>query len=106
MSAIKLASRYAKSLLDFAVERGRLDEIHKDQLYLQQVITVSRDFDLLLANPLINADKKLKALQAVVGEKMSDLTMMFLQLLVKKSREVYLKEMVDSFLHQYLAQNS
>lgn len=101
MSAIKLASRYAKSLLDFAVEKGKLDEVYKDQLYLHQVLKVSREFDLLLASPLINADKKIKALQAVLGGKTSELTMMFLQLLVKKSREVYLKEMVDSFIRQY-----
>lgn len=101
MSAIKLASRYAKSLLDFAVEKGKLDEVYKDQLYLHKVLKVSREFDLLLASPLINADKKLKALQAVLGGKTSELTMLFLQLLVKKNREVYLKDMVDSFIRQY-----
>lgn len=101
MSAVKLASRYAKSLLDFSVERGSLDAVYKDMLYLQQVIKVSKEFDLLLGNPLIHADKKVKALQSVLGGKVSDLTMQFLQLLVKKSRELYLKEMVESFILQY-----
>jgi F-type H+-transporting ATPase subunit delta len=101
MSAIKLASRYAKSLLNFAIEKGKLDEVYKDQLYLQKVLKVSRDFDMLLSSPLINADRKVKALQAVLGGKANELTMLFLQLLVKKSREVYLKEMVDSFIRQY-----
>lgn len=101
MSAVKLASRYAKSMLDFAVERGKVEEVYNDHIYLQQVIHLSKEFDLLLGNPLINADKKVKALQAVLGGKVNDLTMMFLQLLVKKSRELYLKEMVDSFLRQY-----
>jgi F-type H+-transporting ATPase subunit delta len=101
MSAIKLASRYAKSLLDFAVEKGKLDEVYNDQLYLQKVMKVSKEFDRLLASPLINADTKVKALKAVLAGKSGELTMMFLQLLVKKSREVYLKEMVDSFIRQY-----
>ena len=101
MSAVKLATRYAKSLLNFAVEKGKLDEVYKDQLYLQKVLKVSRDFDMLLSSPLINADRKNKALQAVLGGKADDLTMQFLQLLVKKSREVYLREMVDSFIRQY-----
>src|SRR5688572_22675107 len=101
MSAVKLASRYAKSLLTFAVEKGKLDEVYKDQLYLQQVLKVSRDFDRLLASPLISADRKVKALKAVLGGKTGELTMMFLELLVKKSRELYLKEMVDSFMRQY-----
>lgn len=101
MSAVKLASRYAKSLLDFAVERGSLDAVYQDQLYLQQVMKVSKEFDLLLGSPLINADKKVKALQSVLGGKVSELTMLFLQLLVKKSRELYLKEMVNSFIARY-----
>lgn len=101
MSAVKLASRYAKSLLDFAVEMGKLQEVHKDQLYLQAIIKGSKEFDSLLENPLINADKKVKALKAVLGGKVDDLTLSFLQLLVKKSRELYLQEMVESFLRQY-----
>ena len=101
MSAVKLATRYAKSLLDFAVEKGKLEEVYKDQLYLKEVIKASRDFDLLLSNPLINPDKKLNVLQAVLAGKASDLTLLFLQLLLKKHREVFLREMVDSFLRQY-----
>ena len=101
MSAIKLASRYAKSLLDFAVEKGKLDDVHKDQVYLSKVMKSSKDFNHLLGSPLVGTDKKLKALQSVLGGNVSDLTMQFLQLLVKKSREVYLKEVVDSFLFQY-----
>lgn len=101
MSAIKLASRYAKSLLDFSVEHGTLDAVHKDQLYLQQVLKASKEFSLLLGNPLIHADRKVKVLQSVLSGKVSEITMKFLQLLVKKSREVYLKEMADSFILQY-----
>ncbi len=101
MSAIKLASRYAKSLLDFAVEQGKLEEVRNDQLYLQQVIRMSKEFDMLLENPLIQADKKLKALKSVVGDKVGQITLSFLTLLIRKNREVFLKEMVESFLHQY-----
>jgi len=101
MSAIKLASRYAKSLLDFAVEKGKLDDVHRDQLFLKKLMRESKEFNLLLESPLISADRKLKVLQSVIGEKMSESTMVFFQLLVKKSREVYLKEIVNSFLIQY-----
>jgi len=101
VSAIKLATRYAKSLLDFAIEKGKLEEIHQDQLYLSKVLKVSKEFNMLLSSPLIHPDRKLKALQAVFGGKLNELTMLFLQLLVRKNREVYLKEMADSFLRQY-----
>lgn len=101
MSAIKLASRYAKALLDLAVEKGKVDEVHRDQLYLKKLLRQSRDFNLMLSSPLISPDRKLKAMQTVMGSKVSELTMLFLQLLVRKNREVHLKEMADSFLLQY-----
>ena len=101
MSAIKLATRYAKSLLDFAVEKGTLDQVYQDQLFLKKVINESKDFAAMLSSPLIHPDKKMKVLQLAIGTKVSELTMMFLQLLVKKNREVYLKEVIDSFLIQY-----
>ena len=101
MSAIKLATRYAKSLLDFAVEKEMLNDVYQDQLLLKSIIKASKEFGLMLSSPLINSDKKLKAIQSVVGGKISELSMQFLQLLVRKNREVYLKEMVDSFLLQY-----
>jgi len=101
MSAIKLASRYAKALLDFAVEKGKLDEVYKDQLYLSKVVKASKDFNHMLGSPLITTDRKLKAIQSALGGKVSDLTMQFLKLMLKKSREVYLREVAESFLFQY-----
>lgn len=101
MSAIKLASRYAKALLDFAIEKGKLDEVYKDQLYLSKLVKASKDFNHMLGSPLISTDRKLKALESVLNGKVSDLTMQFLQLLLKKSREVYVKDVAESFLLQY-----
>ncbi len=101
MSAIKLASRYAKALLDFAVEKGRLDEVHKDQLYLSKVVKASKDFSHMLESPLISTDRKMNAIQSALGGNVTDLTMQFLKLLLKKSREVYVKDVAESFLFQY-----
>lgn len=36
MSVIRIASRYAKSLLDLAKERGELEIVHKDILDFKQ----------------------------------------------------------------------
>lgn len=54
----RLATRYAKSLIDLSVERGQLDVVYGDMQYLQQVCKASRDFVNLLRSPVIKADKK------------------------------------------------
>jgi len=40
----RVASRYAKSILDLAVEKGQLEEVYKDMLYLQQLNKGSKEF--------------------------------------------------------------
>jgi F-type H+-transporting ATPase subunit delta len=40
----RVASRYAKSVLDLAIDKGQLEEVYNDMLYLQQLTKGSRDF--------------------------------------------------------------
>ncbi|HEX8462227.1 MAG TPA: ATP synthase F1 subunit delta [Segetibacter sp.] len=97
----RLAGRYAKSLVDLAVERNELEVVYNDMQYLQAVCKASREFVSLLKSPVIPIDKKGKALTAVTTGKISTLTATFNQLLVSKNREFYLPEIVDAFIDQY-----
>ena len=40
----RLASRYAKAIIDLAVEKGQLEAVYNDMLYLQQLTKVSKEF--------------------------------------------------------------
>src|SRR5215213_4268783 len=97
----RVASRYAKSILDLAVERGQLEQVYNDMLYLQQLNKESREFLNLLRSPVVKADAKIKAINAVTAGKISDLTMSFTTLLVNKTREAVLPEVITSFIQQY-----
>ncbi|MFM2361678.1 MAG: synthase subunit delta [Bacteroidota bacterium] len=99
----RLAGRYAKSLIDLAIERNQLDAAHADMQYLQAACKSSKDFVALLRSPIIKADKKDKILQAVTAGKVSDLTAGFNKLLVNKSREQFLPEIITAFIEQYNA---
>ncbi len=99
----RLAGRYAKSVIDLAVERNQLEEVYKDMLYLQAVCKASREFVILLKSPVIPIDKKGKALTAVTAGKISELTAAFNKLLISKNREFYLPEIADAFIDQYNA---
>ena len=102
----RLASRYTKSLLDLALEKGQLEAIYADMLWLHSVCRESRDFVNLLRSPIIKADKKVKIMAAVIGGKVSDLTTAFTNLLINKNRESNLPEIITAFIGQYKKYNN
>ena len=97
----RLAGRYAKSLIDLAVERNQLDEVYADMQYLQAVCRQSPEFVNLLKSPVISIQLKSKALEAVTKGKIGELTAAFNQLLNSKNREFYVPEIVEAFIDQY-----
>lgn len=97
----RLAARYAKSLIDLAIERNELDNVYNDILFLQSICKGSKDFVAILKSPVISADRKQKILQAITGGRITTLTSSFNALLVNKGREAFLAEIVDAFVQQY-----
>jgi F-type H+-transporting ATPase subunit delta len=102
MSATKLASRYAKSLLDLAVERNELDQTVAD-VQLFKATATHREFYLLLKSPIVNKTKKKQILDALFDDKMGKLTNGYFDLVLAKGREQYLPEICTEFIHQYNA---
>ena len=99
----RLASRYAKSLIDLSIEKNELEKVYQDMQYLQAVCKVSKEFVNLLKSPIIPIDKKSGALKAVTTGKIGELTTAFNQLLINKNREFFLPEIVEAFIDQYNA---
>jgi F-type H+-transporting ATPase subunit delta len=106
MSAIRLASRYAKSLLDLSIEKGQLEEVFNDMQQVTAVIEASRELLVMLKNPIINAEKKQKVVSAIFGSKSNYITKTFLDLMVKKGREAYLLDIAKSFIQLYNAKKN
>jgi F-type H+-transporting ATPase subunit delta len=97
----RLAGRYAKSLIDLALERNTLEEVYKDMLFLQKVCKSSSEFVTLLKSPVVKPDKKAAILDAVTGSEITELTASFNRLLVNKGRESSLPEIITAFIEQY-----
>ncbi len=96
----RLASRYAKSLIDLAIEKGQLEAVYNDIVLLQGVVK-NREFANLLRSPIISSDKKQKVLQAVTEGKVSAITAGFNRLIIEKNREAVLPEVIKAFIEQY-----
>jgi F-type H+-transporting ATPase subunit delta len=96
----RLANRYAKSLLDLAIESGQLDAVQKD-MQLMQALCKHREMANLLKSPVINPDKKQAVLDQVTGGKITELTASFNRLLIRKGRESVLSQIAEAFISQY-----
>lgn len=101
MSALKLANRYAKSILDLSIERGILEEVYSDVQGLQKLTKSSRDFYLMLKSPIVKSDIKLQVMQQAFEGKINAVTLKFIKIVIGKKREGYLPEIFEAFTEQY-----
>lgn len=97
----RLASRYAKSLIDIAQEQNVLEAVKGDMELIAQVCHGNPDFVLMLKSPVVKADKKAAVMYAILDGKVQKVTLAFISLLVNKGREFYLPEIADTFSLQY-----
>jgi F-type H+-transporting ATPase subunit delta len=100
MSTYRIASRYAKSLMDLATEQGKLDKVVEDMTFFAEIAKL-KDVALLLKSPIISGDKKGKVLDAIFSGKVDSLTHSFIEIIIRKGREAYLGEIADEVINQY-----
>jgi len=97
----RLAGRYAKSLVDLAIAQNQLETVYKDMQYLQAICKSSPEFVNVLRSPIINGNKKQSILFAITDGKVSELTALFNKLLISKTREEYLPEIITAVIGLY-----
>lgn len=96
-----VASRYAKSLLDLAVEKGQLDAVYEDMLQVQSLCKECKELALFLKSPIINSEKKVSTLKTVFEGKLSNMTSGFISLIATKHRESIIPQIATSFIELY-----
>ncbi|WP_162340981.1 ATP synthase F1 subunit delta [Cyclobacterium salsum] len=101
MSAYRVASRYAKSLLELAVENDLLEKVHQDMNGVLDMAGQSPDFVDAIKSPVITSDQKLKLIRALYGKSVTPLSMKFFELVSKKGREGLLPDMAQGFHRLY-----
>jgi len=101
MSNVRIAARYAKSLLGLSVERNELEKVFEDMQWLHSVCKSNRDFVNMLRSPVIKSDTKNKIVASITREQIGLLSGTFIQLLIQKGREGMLPEITHAFIEQY-----
>jgi F-type H+-transporting ATPase subunit delta len=101
MAEIKVARRYAKSLLDLGNEQGVSENLFADMQLLLATLKANRGLSSMLRNPIIHSFKKDAVLHEVFGNHMNKVTLAFFKIVTRKSREFYLEDIAKSFVSIY-----
>lgn len=99
MAGAKSAVRYAKALLELAIESKKIDIIESDINVLLNTSEETRDLNIFLSSPLIKADKKVSIIQEIF-KNFDKKTLDFLSLVIKNGRDRIILEIAKSFQNQ------
>ncbi len=100
MSVQKIASRYAQSLLELAIDQDKLERVMEDVQTFKE-LSKNRDFYLFIKSPLLPAGRKIAIVRKILESRYDILTLKFLELLIKKGREKYMPEIATEFVTLY-----
>src|SRR5690606_9666629 len=98
MSEFRVASRYAKSLIDLAREQNALDAIYADMLQVIEVIKANSQLQAVLKNPIIKLDKKENIINNIFGTSIHPALSSFFKLLINKGRAGILYPTAKEFI--------
>ena len=101
MSETRIATRYAKSLLQLAGDHKVLEEVNHDMVNFTRICEKNREFVVMLKNPIIGHDIKLKVFQKLFQGKFNDVTMEIFKIIARKRRESVLPAIAKEFHKQY-----
>src|SRR6476646_10597191 len=94
-----VAQRYAKALIDLAVERNELEQTKADIDFIR--FSMTPELRMIMASPVIGDSKKTQIFKAIFTDKLSPLTFSFFNLVFSKRREWVLPEIAEEFIEKY-----
>ncbi len=101
MSDFRVASRYAKAVFDLAIELKNVDRAYTDMLIVEHVCDQNRKLVILLKNPIVRYDYKLRILNKIFEKHLDKLTLKFFNLICRKNRANILPEVSRVFVELY-----
>lgn len=100
MYGLRAANRYAKALLEYALQQNALEKVFQDMSLIHSTINTSKDLERLLLSPVVKTIVKKNVLDKVfVG--ISPQVGRFLEVLIANKRLSILNQVAEKFIIQY-----
>ncbi|MBP8975172.1 MAG: ATP synthase F1 subunit delta [Bacteroidetes bacterium] len=97
----RIAHRYAEALLLAVEESKDVERVVTDISIIQNALAQSRELKLFFKSPVIRKEKKVGIVTALFKDKISDLLLRFIILVIEKGREDSFQLIVEKFLELY-----
>ncbi len=97
----KTAHRYAKALLEHAVEKNVLENVFEDIVFIKNTFDDSAELIRFFKNPIIKKQHKNDVLETLFKDKISKDTYRLISLVIKNNRDEILPEITISFVELY-----
>lgn len=101
MALTRVASRYAKALIDIGKQENQLETIYQDAQTFLKVCEDNRLLIVALENPIISLDKKKNIFKRLFENYLSEYTQKFANLVLTKKRGKALKLIFEQVINQY-----
>ncbi len=98
MASYRVAKRYALALLESAEEGNLIEEITRDVGLVRKTLEENRELRIALGSPVVQKEKKKNILTELFENKVHEVTLKFLDLVLEKDREKELPEITEQFL--------
>ena len=106
MKQSRATIRYAKALLQLSIEQNTLEESYYDMVLLDGICSQSKELSLLLKSPIVKTNHKLKIFDLIFTNKISKVSMSFVNIIIVKKRESLLQGIAKSFVNLYKTYNN
>jgi F-type H+-transporting ATPase subunit delta len=95
------SSRYAKALFELSLSESKVDVIFSNIELIFNTLELKKELFTIVHNPTISKDVKSKIFNKAFGPHVDTLTMRFLTLIIQRSRESLLLQMVKNYIDLY-----
>lgn len=97
MAEVLVAKRYAKALVDLAIEKDQLEVIKSDLALVLNTVNENADLGSAFYSPVVSDNRKEAIITSLFADKVNATTIQFLKLLLTNRRESALSAIVEEF---------
>lgn len=101
MNLSLIGNRYAKALIAFANEQGKLEEVYNDMKFFETVCSENDEFRKIMANPIVRHEKKFGILKKIFENRVTNVTFSIFNVLTRKNREQLIYPIAQEFHKLY-----
>lgn len=101
MAELRVSARYARAVLGLAEQQQQLQQVYQDLQLFYKTLKAHKQLKAVLENPVIKGGAKKQILQKLFTGKVSELTILFFNIMINKGRAALLYDTAAQFFEQY-----